>query len=126
MIHRAVLGSFERFLGIMIENYAGRFPLWLAPEQVKVIPIGDRHSDYAKDVTQRLIADGYRVTLDARNERLNFKIREAQMTQVPYMLVLGDDEVANKTLSPRRVNGDQLEAMSLESFAKTLRDELRS
>ena len=123
MIHRAVLGSIERFLGIMIEHFAGRFPIWLAPEQVKIVPIGDRHLEYAKEVTASLLAQGMRVKMDGRNERLNFKIREAQMEQVPYMVVIGDNEVENKTLSPRKVTGEQLEALSLDSFAKQLVEE---
>ncbi len=120
MIHRAVLGSFERFLGILIEHYAGRFPLWLAPEQVKVIPIGDRHNDYAKEITEKLIGKGIRAAIDERNERLNFKIREAQITQVPYMLVIGDNEVDRHTLSPRKVSGEQLPEMNMPSFQNLL------
>ena len=123
MIHRAVLGSIERFLGIMIEHFAGRFPIWLAPEQVKIVPIGDRHLEYAKEVTAALLSQGMRVKMDGRNERLNFKIREAQMEQVPYMVVIGDNEVENKTLSPRKVTGEQLDALSLDSFAKQLVEE---
>lgn len=120
MIHRAVLGSIERFLGIMIEHFAGRFPVWLAPEQVKIIPISDSHKAYAEEVAASLKGQGMRVKLDGRNERLNFKIREAQMEQVPYMLVIGDKEVEAKTLSPRKVNGDQLDPMSLEDFSAEL------
>lgn len=123
MIHRAVLGSIERFLGIMIEHHAGRFPLWLAPEQVKVIPIGDRHLEYSKQVCKELAAAGMRVSVDTRNERLNFKIREAQMSQVPYMLVIGDQESDSKTVSPRRIDGEQLEAKSVEGFISQLTDE---
>ena len=116
MIHRAVLGSMERFLGILIEHHAGRFPLWLAPEQVRIININDKHLEYAKKVEASLVREGYRVHLDERNERLNFKIREGQLMQVPYMLVLGDKEVDSEKLSARKVNGDQLDAMSIDQF----------
>ena len=123
MIHRAVLGSVERFMGIMIEHFAGRFPLWLAPEQVKIIPINDSHMEYAEEIYQSLFRQGIRVAVDRRNERLNFKIREAQVTQVPYMIVIGDNEVSNKTLSPRKVSGDQLDEMSLDKFQDLLTEE---
>ena len=123
MIHRAVLGSIERFLGIMIEHFAGRFPVWLAPEQVKIIPINDSHKEYAENVRATLAGKGMRVKLDGRNERLNFKIREAQMEQVPYMVVIGDKEVESQTLSQRRVNGDQLDPMNLDNFISNLIEE---
>ena len=123
MIHRAVLGSIERFLGIMIEHFAGRFPLWLAPEQIKVINIGDRHREHAENVTKRLQEAGFRAVLDGRNERLNFKIREAQVAQIPYMLVIGDEESENQTISPRRVSGEKLDQMSVDSFLEILRKE---
>ena len=125
MIHRAVLGSIERFLGILIEHFAGRFPLWLAPEQVRLINISDQHLDYAQNVTEALSAAGFRVHLDARNERLNFKIREAQMMQIPYMLVIGDKEVAEQKISARKVTGEQLEPMSLKDFQSKLSEELK-
>ncbi|MFW7378568.1 MAG: threonine--tRNA ligase [Oligoflexus sp.] len=120
MIHRAVLGSMERFLGILIENFAGRFPLWLAPEQVRIVPISDRHSDYAQKVGDALADAGFRVHVDQRNERLNFKIREAQLFQVPYMAVIGDQEMDRQEISPRMVTGEQLESMSLISFIDRL------
>lgn len=123
MIHRAVLGSFERFLGILIEHFAGRFPLWLAPEQVKVIPIGDRHKEYSDKLVKSLCSLGVRASMDGRNERLNFKIRDAQMNQVPYMLIIGDNEVDNETLSPRKVSGEQLDEMNVSSFKELLVEE---
>ena len=93
MVHRALLGSLERFFGVLIEHYAGAFPLWLAPVQAVVIPVTERHQDYAREVAAKLRAHGVRVHVDDRNERLGYKIREAQLQKVPYMLVVGDKEV---------------------------------
>ena len=92
MVHRAILGSLERFLGVLIEHYAGAFPLWLAPVQAVVIPIADRHQEYADSVKARLEAQGFRAEVDGRSERMNLKIRNAQLQKVPYMLVVGDRE----------------------------------
>jgi threonyl-tRNA synthetase len=108
VIHRAIFGSFERFIAILIEHYAGAFPLWLAPIQVVVLPISDRHLDYAGSVRDRLKAAGLRADLDARQEKIGYKIREAQLQKVPYMLVVGDRESAEGTVSVRtRAGGDQ-------------------
>jgi threonyl-tRNA synthetase len=108
VIHRAIFGSFERFIALLIEHYAGAFPLWLAPVQVVVMPIADRHADYARTVRDRLAAAGLRVELDERQEKINYKIREAQLQKVPYMLVTGDREAAEATVSVRsRSEGDQ-------------------
>ena len=98
VIHRAIFGSFERFIAILIEHYAGAFPLWLAPVQAMVLPIADRHADYAASVRDRLAAAGLRVELDARQEKINYKIREAQLQKIPYMLVVGDREAAEGTI----------------------------
>src|SRR5205823_8458564 len=92
VIHRAIFGSFERFIAILIEHYAGAFPVWLAPVQAMVIPISDRHVDFCKQVQQRLNAVGLRVEVDASDERMNAKIRTAQVQKIPYMLVVGDRE----------------------------------
>jgi threonyl-tRNA synthetase len=116
MIHRTVLGSMERFLACLIEHYAGAFPVWLAPVQVVVIPIADRHLDYAHRVEAGLKAEGLRLQVDARSERMNLKIREAQLQKVPYMLVVGDKELATSTVSVRLRNGDDLGRQSLEQF----------
>ena len=116
VIHRAILGSFERFIALLIEHYAGAFPLWLAPEQVRVLSIADRHLEYAESVRTRLAAEGFRVTLDGRVEKIGYKIREAQLQKVPYMLVIGDREAAESTVAVRsRSAGDQ-GSRSLEDF----------
>jgi threonyl-tRNA synthetase len=116
VIHRAVCGSFERFIAILIEHYAGAFPLWLAPLQVAVLPIADRHTDYARSVAARLQAAGLRVEVDDRQEKVNLKIREAQLQKVPYMLVTGDREAAEGTVAVRhRVSGD-LGSRPIEAF----------
>jgi len=108
MVHRALYGSVERFFGILLEHYAGAFPVWLAPVQAVVLPITDRHLPYAQQVTRRLQEAGLRATLDDRKEKVNFKIREAQLQKVPYMLVVGDREAEAGTVSVRnRKHGDQ-------------------
>lgn len=108
MIHRALLGSLERFMGVLIEHYAGAFPLWLAPLQAVVIPIADRHAEYAESVAARLRSQGFRVDVDTRNEKTGFKIREAQMQKIPYMLVVGDREAEADQVSVRsRAEGDK-------------------
>ena len=108
VIHRAIFGSFERFIALLIEHYAGAFPLWLAPVQAVVLPIADRHLDYAASVRDRLAAAGLRVELDERQEKIGYKIREAQLQKIPYMLVVGDREAAEGTVSVRsRTGGDQ-------------------
>ncbi len=108
VIHRAIFGSFERFIAILIEHFAGAFPLWLAPEQVRVMPMADRQAEYGHQVLAQLEAAGLRATVDGRNEKIGYKIREAQLQKVPYMLVIGDREVAEGTVSVRtRAGGDQ-------------------
>jgi threonyl-tRNA synthetase len=126
MIHRVVLGSIERFIGVITEHFAGAFPAWLAPVQVKVLPVTDRAADYAKEVADKLDAQGFRVEVDYRNEKIGKKIREAQMEKIPYMLVVGDRDVENHTVSPRhRAEGD-LGAMSFDDFAARLGEEVKT
>ncbi len=116
VIHRAIFGSFERFIGILIEHFAGAFPLWMAPLQVTVLPIADRHADYARQVLARLQAVGLRATVDDRQEKVNYKIREAQLQKIPYMLVVGDKEAAEGQVAVRsRARGDQ-GATPLDTF----------
>ncbi len=116
MVHRALLGSIERFLGILIEHTGGAFPVWLAPVQAVVIPIADRHVEHAHKVAARMRAAGLRVDVDGRNERMNLKIREAQVQKVPYMLVMGDREQAEDTVSVRQRTGENLGARPIEGF----------
>jgi len=121
MIHRTVLGSMERFLASLIEHYGGAFPVWLAPVQVMVIPVADRHLDYARKLEAKLRNEGIRIKVDARSERVNLKIRQAQLDKVPYMLVVGDREVAAATVSVRLRSGEQQSSQSLGNFKKTIR-----
>ena len=116
VIHRAIFGSFERFIAILIEHFNGAFPLWLAPLQVRVLTIADRHSEYARTVEQRLAAAGLRVALDDRPEKVNYKIREAQLQKVPYMLVVGDREAADGAVAVRSRAGGDLGARPVDAF----------
>ena len=126
MLHRVVLGSIERFIGVITEHFAGAFPVWLAPVQVKLLPVTDRAADYADQAAAQLDAMGFRVEVDHRNEKIGKKIREGQLEKVPYMLVVGDRDMENGTVSPRhRAQGD-LGAMSLDAFATRLREEVDS
>ena len=125
LIHRAIFGSFERFIALLIEQHAGAFPLWLAPVQVRILTIADRHADHGETVRDRLSAAGLRVELDDRREKVGFKIREAQLQKVPYMLVIGDREVANGTVAVRsRTAGDQ-GTRSLDVLTRALDEEIR-
>ncbi|MFC1965395.1 threonine--tRNA ligase [Chloroflexota bacterium] len=121
MIHRTVLGSMERFLALLIEHYGGAFPVWLAPVQAMVIPVADRHLDYARQIENELRGEGVRVKTDVRSERVNLKIRQAQLDKVPYMLVVGDKDVAASTVSVRLRSGEQLPPQSMEQFKETVR-----
>jgi threonyl-tRNA synthetase len=124
MIHRALLGSIERFMGILIEHCAGAFPLWLAPVQARVLTVTDDQRDYAAKVTEALRESGWRTELDSRNEKLGYKIREAQMAKIPYAVVIGDKEVAAATVSARRRGGENLPPMALDAFIERLRAEV--
>ena len=125
LIHRAIFGSFERFVALLIEHYAGAFPLWLAPVQVRILGIADRHHEYGRTVRERLAAAGFRVELDDRSEKIGLKIREAQLQKIPQMLVIGDREVENGTVAVRsRTKGD-LGARSLDEVIRALAEEVR-
>ncbi|MFH1651206.1 MAG: threonine--tRNA ligase [Chloroflexota bacterium] len=126
MIHRTVLGSMERFFACIIEHYGGAFPVWLAPVQVKIIPIADRHVDYAQRLAAGLRADDVRAEVDARSERVNLKIRQAQLEKVPYMLILGDKEVEGGTVSVRLRSGEQRNEQPLPDFKETVLAAVRS
>ena len=116
MVHRALLGSMERFMGVLIEHYGGAFPVWLAPVQAVLIPIADRHLEYVHEVAERLKMTGMRVEVDARSERMIAKIRDAQKQKVPYMLVVGDREVEGETVALRLRSGDNPGTMTIEDF----------
>jgi threonyl-tRNA synthetase len=125
VIHRAIFGSFERFMALLIEHFAGAWPLWLAPVQTVVLPISDRHRDYAVSVQRRLAAVGLRVELDDRQEKINYKIREAQLQKVPYMLVAGDREAAEGTVAVRSRSGGDLGARPVDAFIADALEEVR-
>ena len=116
MVHRALLGSMERFFGVLVENFAGAFPVWIAPTQVQVLPIADRHMEYAETVAAALKSAGLRAEIDSRREKVNYKIREAQLQKVPYMLIVGDREAQAGTVSVRLRTGENLGAQALDSF----------
>jgi threonyl-tRNA synthetase len=123
MIHRALLGSMERFAGILIEHYAGRFPLWLAPTQAAVLPVADRHNERSAAVAERLRGDGLRVRVDDRTESVGKKIRDAELSKAPYMLVLGDKELDSDSISVRHHGDGDLGAMSVDDLSARLRAE---
>jgi len=116
MVHRTVLGSMERFFGCLIEHYGGAFPVWLAPVQAVVISISERHLDYAHQVTAKLQADGLRTQVDVRSDRMNLKIRQAQLQKIPYMLIVGDKELASDGVSVRLRSGEDLGIKTLDEF----------
>ena len=126
VIHRAIFGSFERFIALLIEHYAGAFPLWLAPVQVVLLPIADRHAAYTASVRDRLTAAGLRVELDDRQEKIGYKIREAQLQKIPYMLVAGDREMAEGTVSVRSRSGGDLGARTVDDFVRQAQAEVAS
>ncbi len=126
MIHRVVFGSIERFIGVITEHFAGAFPLWLTPVQVKVLPVTDRAHEYAKGLTRKLVDAGIRAEGDYRSEKLGYKIREAQMQKIPYMLVVGDRDMENGTVSVRTRKGEDLGAMTMDAFLSKCLAEIAS
>ena len=126
MIHRVCFGSIERFIGILTEHFAGKFPTWLAPMQVKVLPVSDKSMDYAKEVYEALRGKMIRCELDTRNEKIGYKIREArQVDRVPYMLIIGAKEVETNTVSVRDRDTDQTVTMKLDEFLDKLCKEIK-
>jgi threonyl-tRNA synthetase len=127
IIHRTSMGCYERTLALLIEKYAGAFPLWLAPEQVRILPIADRHHDYAYEVKKALEGMGMRVEVDTRNEKIGYKIREARLQRLPYMLTVGDSEVENGTVSVRgRGEKGDLGAFTLADFMARCEEEIKN
>ncbi len=123
VIHRAIFGSFERFIALLIEHYAGSFPLWLAPVQVMILPIADRHLEYGRQVRTRLAAEGLRVEIDERQEKIGYKIRAAQLQKIPYMLVIGDREAADGAVAVRHRTGGDLGSRGVQEFIEIAEDE---
>jgi threonyl-tRNA synthetase len=126
MIHRVVLGSMERFLGALIEHYGGAFPLWISPVQVMILPIADRHAAYAHQVAEQLLSQDIRVEVDNRREKINLKIREAQLQKIPYMLIVGDKEQQQSTVAVRSRSGGDLGVSDLKNFLEKLKKEIDS
>jgi threonyl-tRNA synthetase len=126
MIHRAPFGSMERFVAILIEHCAGQFPLWLTPEQVRILPVSEKYNDYAQNVVRELISYDIRALVDDRNEKVGKKIRDAEMEKVPYMLIVGEEEAGAGTVSPRKKGEGDLGSMSIEDFAKKLDQEVKA
>ena len=124
MLHRAVLGSFERFIGILIEEYEGAFPTWLAPTQVAILNITDNQRDYCQNLAKKWDSLGYRVNADLRNEKIGFKIREHTLNKVPYLVVVGDKEVDNNAVAVRTRKGEDLGTLSLEAFEQFLSEDV--
>jgi threonyl-tRNA synthetase len=125
MVHRAAFGSIERFIGILIEHYAGKFPVWLSPVQVRLLPITDRNNEYTDKVESALKAAGVRCESDKRQEKTGFKVREAQLERIPYMLVIGDKEQAENTVSVRRRDGGEMTTMAFDDFVAMITKEIK-
>ena len=124
MLHRVVYGSIERFIGILIENYAGAFPVWFAPVQARILPITDKHADYAYDLKKKMFDLGLRVEVDARSEKIGYKIRESQVMKTPYTLVVGDQEVENGTAAVRKYGEKDSETMKVDDFIKYVQEKI--
>jgi threonyl-tRNA synthetase len=125
-IHRAIFGSFERFIGILTEHFAGAFPTWLAPVQARVLPVSAKHVAYAQEVFERLRGGGFRAGLDDRSEKLGYKVREAQLQKVPYMLIVGEREAREGTVSVRKRSGEDVGALPVERFLAEVTAEIRT
>lgn len=124
MVHRAIFGSLERFMGILIEHFGGAFPLWLSPIQVQIIPIADRHIEYAENIVHQLQSESIRVTIDSRSERMNSKIREAQINKIPYMLIMGDREIESGTVGVRLRSGEDLGPIEVSNLIDRIKNEV--
>jgi threonyl-tRNA synthetase len=125
MIHRALMGSLERFFGILIEHYAGSFPLWLAPVQVEILTIAERHSDYAISLSKILKSEGFRTILNIENEKVSYKIRVATLRKVPYLVIIGDREISEQEVTVRKRSGENIGPFTIEEFLTILKDKIR-
>ncbi|HHY91107.1 MAG TPA: threonine--tRNA ligase, partial [Clostridiales bacterium] len=123
MIHRVIFGSIERFIGILIEHFAGKFPVWLSPVQVKILTIADKYNDYAEEIANRFKSNDIRVELDNRNEKIGYKIREAQLQKVPYMIIIGEKEMDSGTISVRSRDHGELGSQNIEDFIQKVKEE---
>jgi threonyl-tRNA synthetase len=126
MIHRALMGSLERFMGVLIEHYAGAFPTWLAPVQVEVMSISEKHVGYARKIYDILIDRGIRAKLNIENEKIGYKIRQSTIEKVPYMLILGDKEAETNKITVRRRNGENFELIDPEKFIEFITNEIKT
>jgi threonyl-tRNA synthetase len=126
MIHRVILGSVERFIGILIENFSGNLPLWIAPVQVAILPISDKFQKYAEKIYNLLHKEGYRAELDSRVESLNKKIRQAEINKIPLMVVIGEKEVESNTVTIRKKSGGDIKNISIENFMDILKENIDS
>jgi threonyl-tRNA synthetase len=126
MIHRALMGSLERFFGILIEHYAGNFPLWLAPTQVSILTIADRHNDYAFELLKKFQSEGIRSKIDFENEKISYKIRRATLMKIPYLIIIGDKEVSQNKITIRKRNGENIELISQDEFLETIKYQIKS
>jgi threonyl-tRNA synthetase len=126
MIHRALMGSLERFFGILIEHYAGAFPVWLAPVQVKILTIAERHGDHARSLSETLRAEGIRTEVDAENEKIGYKIRNATVMKVPYLVIIGDKEVSEKNITVRKRNGENIGPFTTDEFVGIIKEKMRT
>jgi threonyl-tRNA synthetase len=126
MLHRAIVGSMERFIGILIEHHAGALPVWLSPQQLVVMNIADRHSEYAESVVKTLTDKGFRAASDLRNEKITYKIREHSLQKLPYQLVVGDKEVESNVVSVRARGGEDLGQMTVDALIAKLNDQVEA
>lgn len=123
MIHRAVLGTLERFIGVLLEHTGGVLPFWLAPEQVRVLSLSEKVEAYASEIAGLISADGFRASADLRNEKLGFKVREAELAKIPYMAVVGEREAAARSVSLRRLRGEKSQSLTLDGLMELLKSE---
>ena len=126
MIHRAIFGSFDRFIGIITEHFAGAFPTWLAPVQIRILPIADKHKEYSEKLKKQLEDLDLKVELDEREEKIGYKIREAQLQKIPYMLIIGDKEVEANAVGVRSRKDGDIGQMSVEDFVQKIQEEIKN